>query len=118
TVTLDGKDYVAEVKGDGNVNVTVNGKTYAANVAEGGDASAPASTVSAGSGEVVAAPLTGNIFKILVGEGDSVEEGETIIVLEAMKMETEVKAQKSGTVSRVCVKEGDSVTTGDTLLEL
>ncbi|MCH8553338.1 MAG: sodium-extruding oxaloacetate decarboxylase subunit alpha [Natronospirillum sp.] len=122
TVTLDGKQYVAEVDGDGAVKVTVNGKTYETSVAEGGDAGAATESsgggADAGEGEPVAAPLTGNIFKILVGEGDSVEEGDTIIVLEAMKMETEVKAPKAGTVSRICVKEGDSVNSGDTLLEL
>ncbi|TGG95157.1 oxaloacetate decarboxylase subunit alpha [Natronospirillum operosum] len=120
TVTLDGKQYVAEVSGDGAVKVVVNGKTYDTTVAEGGEPAPAGGEGSAGegSGEPIVAPLTGNIFKILVGEGDSVEEGETVIVLEAMKMETEVKASKAGTISRICVKEGDSVNSGDTLLEL
>ncbi len=120
TVKLNGKSYTASVAGDGKVSVTVNGKTYETEVAEGGDAEASTAETSSagGDGEPVAAPLTGNIFKILVSEGDSVEEGETIIVLEAMKMETEVKAQKAGTVSKICVREGDSVNSGDTLIEL
>ncbi len=121
TITLDGRSYVATVSGEGKVSVVMNGKTYEADVAEGGDPSAvqaPASDAApSGGGEPLAAPLTGNIFKILVNEGDSVEEGDTVIVLEAMKMETEVKAQRSGTVSRVLIREGDSVNSGDTLLE-
>ncbi|MFY0664207.1 MAG: sodium-extruding oxaloacetate decarboxylase subunit alpha [Natronospirillum sp.] len=115
TVTLDGKKYVANVATDGKVAVTVNGRTYDMTVAEGGDA---ASSDSPSDGEPIAAPLTGNIFKILVSAGDDVEEGDTVIILEAMKMETEVKAAKAGTVSRVAVKEGDSVNVGDVLLEL
>ncbi|WLD59240.1 sodium-extruding oxaloacetate decarboxylase subunit alpha [Salinispirillum sp. LH 10-3-1] len=118
TVTLEGKKYVASVAADGKVAVTVNGRTYDMTVAEGADAGASGTSPSAGDGEPIAAPLTGNIFKILVAAGDSVEEGDTVIILEAMKMETEVKAAKAGTVSRIAVKEGDSVNVGDVLLEL
>jgi oxaloacetate decarboxylase alpha subunit len=53
-----------------------------------------------------------------VGVGDVVQEGETIIILEAMKMETEVKAKRGGTISKVVVREGDAVRSGDVLLEL
>lgn len=119
TVTLEGKKYIASVQADGKVSVKLNGKTYDMSVAEGGSAESSANDVAAaGDGEPIAAPLTGNIFKILVGAGDDVEEGQTVIILEAMKMETEVKASKAGTVSRVAVKEGDSVNVGDVLLEL
>lgn len=119
TVTLEGKKYVAAVQADGKVSVKVNGKTYDMSVIEGGSAESSSTEVAAaGDGEPIAAPLTGNIFKILVGAGDEVEEGQTVIILEAMKMETEVKASKAGTVSRVAVKEGDSVNVGDVLLEL
>lgn len=121
TITVDGRNYVATVSGDGKVTVAMNGKTYEADVADGGDPSATETTspesASNGSGEPLAAPLTGNIFKVLVSEGDRVEEGDTVIVLEAMKMETEVKAQRSGTVSRVLIREGDSVSSGDPLLD-
>jgi Acetyl/propionyl-CoA carboxylase, alpha subunit len=66
----------------------------------------------------VSAPLAGNIFKIHVGPGDQVNEGDTLIILEAMKMETEVKADRSGTVGNVSVKVGDTVVVGDELLTL
>ncbi|MDT8880061.1 sodium-extruding oxaloacetate decarboxylase subunit alpha [Halomonas saccharevitans] len=109
--------------------VTVNGKQYVVEVAEGGEigqvaeqggsqpaASAPAP--AAPSGESITAPLAGNIFKVNVREGDSVAEGDVVIILEAMKMETEVRAASAGTVSAIKVGEGDSVAVGDVLIEL
>lgn len=119
TVSLNGKSYVAQVDDAGGVSVTVNGKHYATSVAEGGDLSAvPASAPVASSGVEIPAPLAGNIFKVLVKPGDSVEEGQVVMILEAMKMETEVSASQAGTVSSIAVKEGDSVSVGDTLLTL
>jgi len=113
--------------------VTVNGESYVVQVAEGGDISGikPVSggqkkesggeakaEAPASGGEPVPAPLAGNIFKILVSPGDEVEDGEVLIILEAMKMETEVRAQKAGTVGSITVKVGDSVSVGDELLTL
>ncbi|MCW8876658.1 MAG: sodium-extruding oxaloacetate decarboxylase subunit alpha [Kangiellaceae bacterium] len=66
----------------------------------------------------IEAPLAGNIFKVLVNEGDQVEEGQTVIILEAMKMETEVKANQAGNIARIFVKEGDAVSLGDQLIGL
>jgi glutaconyl-CoA decarboxylase len=60
--------------------------------------------------------MPGKIWKMHVAEGDSVEEGQLVLVLEAMKMENEIFASAAGTVSQVCCKEGDSVNTGDTLV--
>ncbi|PRY72093.1 sodium-extruding oxaloacetate decarboxylase subunit alpha [Halomonas ventosae] len=108
--------------------VKVNGKQYVVEVAEGGEAgaiqeqAAPAqpaeSAPAAPSGEAITAPLAGNIFKVNVRPGDAVEEGDVVIILEAMKMETEVRASGAGTVSSVNVSEGDSVAVGDVLIEL
>ena len=64
------------------------------------------------------APLAGNIFKVLVKEGDDVEEGEVVIIMEAMKMETEIRATKAGEISAIHAREGDSVAVGDALLSL
>ncbi|EAR10263.1 sodium-extruding oxaloacetate decarboxylase subunit alpha [Reinekea blandensis] len=117
TVEVNGKSYVASVDAKGDVSVTVNGKTYNPSITEGGEASAaPQPTESAG--VEVPAPLAGNIFKVLVSPGEAVEEGQVVMILEAMKMETEVSAPQAGTVSQVAVKEGDSVSVGDTLLTL
>jgi oxaloacetate decarboxylase alpha subunit len=69
-------------------------------------------------GAPVPAPLAGNIFKVNVSAGQQVQAGDVIIILEAMKMETEVRAPSAGTVTAVQVKEGDSVQVGDSLLTL
>ncbi|MEE4190576.1 MAG: sodium-extruding oxaloacetate decarboxylase subunit alpha [Halieaceae bacterium] len=106
--------------------VTVDGQAYVVEVAEGGDVqsvnAAPASSAPAPSapaaGDPVPAPLAGNIFKVTVKAGDHVNEGDVIVVLEAMKMETEVRAPRAGTVGEVCVAEGDKVAVGDSLLTL
>ncbi|MEO0443625.1 MAG: sodium-extruding oxaloacetate decarboxylase subunit alpha [Pseudomonadota bacterium] len=120
TVELNGQNYLAQVSGDGQVSVSLNGRTYNTRVIEGSDAPAPAlaTTLVSSSGEPVAAPLAGNIFKVCVEPGQSVNEGDTLVILEAMKMETDVKASRSGTVGTISVKEGDSVAMGDTLLTL
>lgn len=117
TVAINGKSYVAQVDATGGVSVSINGKTYKTDISEGGEvSSAPAAPAE--SGTEVPAPLAGNIFKILVQPGDTVEEGQVVMILEAMKMETEVSAPQAGTVGAVQVKEGDSVSVGDTLLTL
>ena len=115
--------------------VNVNGQSYVVEVAEGGDisavgmapvagamapaalAAAPAAAPVAG-GEPVEAPLAGNIWKVHVSPGQTIQEGDVLLILEAMKMETEVRASKAGTVGSVSVKEGDAVSVGDTLLTL
>ena len=113
--------------------VTVNGNTYTVEVAEGADGTAqpritpqPAAASSAANGAgavqssltTLPAPLAGNVFKVLVKPGQSVVEGETVIVLEAMKMETEVSATASGVVNDVLVAEGAAVQVGDPLITL
>jgi len=66
----------------------------------------------------MSAPLSGNIFKVHVSAGDRVREGDVVIILEAMKMETEIRAQGDGIVAKLWVKEGDSVSVGSQLLAL
>lgn len=111
TVTVNGKDFVVQVADGGDIT--------GIKPIGGGDASAPAApTPAAGGGDPQKAPLAGNIFKVLVDAGDHVEEGDVVIILEAMKMETEVQAFKSGTVGSINVKVGDAVSVGDTLLTI
>ena len=107
--------------------ITVNGQNYVVQVTEGGDISAVAPAASAapaaapapaGEGEDVPAPLAGNIWKVEVSPGEAVQEGDVLVILEAMKMETEVRAARAGTVVSVDVNEGDAVQVGDTLLTL
>lgn len=66
----------------------------------------------------VKAPLPGNIFKVLVKEGDVVKAGDNLLVMEAMKMENDIKAEKAGTVGSVKVVEGDTVLQGAVLIEM
>jgi oxaloacetate decarboxylase (Na+ extruding) subunit alpha len=118
TVAVDGQDYVAEVQDNGDIAVTINGQKFVTSVSEGGEVSAAAAPVAQGSGDPLAAPLAGNIWKVQVQAGQQVQEGDILIILEAMKMETEIKAHKAGTIGSISVKEGDSVSVGDTLLTL
>ena len=86
----------------------------AAPAAPAAPAAVPAAALA--SGEVVKAPMPGNILKINVAPGQKVEEGDVLIVLEAMKMENEIVAAKSGTVAQVAVSKGAVVETGAPLV--
>jgi acetyl-CoA/propionyl-CoA carboxylase biotin carboxyl carrier protein len=68
-----------------------------------------------GGGDVLASPLQGNVFKVLVEQGAQVEEGALICIIEAMKMENEITAHKAGTVQELPISEGAAVASGDTL---
>ena len=110
--------------------VEVEGKSYTVAVANGGDISAiagaaavapaagSAAPVAATGGSPVNAPLAGTVVKVLVTPGQAVAEGETIIILEAMKMETSVSAPAAGSIVEVRVQGGDSCAVGDVLVTL
>jgi acetyl-CoA carboxylase biotin carboxyl carrier protein len=66
----------------------------------------------------IEAHITGTVWKIEVKVGDTVEEGDTVVILESMKMEMPVEAEDEGTVSEIRVEEGQSVSEGDTLVVL
>ena len=67
---------------------------------------------------IIRSPMPGKIVNILVSEGDSVEVGQTVIIVSAMKMESEFKAAKAGVVSKILVKEGDTVDGNQVLVEI
>jgi oxaloacetate decarboxylase alpha subunit len=106
--------------------VEVEGKSYTVTVTDGGDingivsvgGSVEAAAVPSVGGEPVTAPLAGNVVKVLVKPGQRVSEGESIVVLEAMKMETSVSAPTDGTIVEVKIQAGDSCTVGDVLVTL
>lgn len=115
--------------GPRDYTVTVNGVAYAVNVVAGADgqphvqAAAPVASAAstappppaAAGGEPVTADLAGNILRLAVQPGTTVSEGQTILVLEAMKMETEIAAPRGGVVTSFAVAAGDAVQVGDTL---
>jgi pyruvate carboxylase subunit B len=117
--------------GDGGpaaYTITVNGKAYHVDVAPAVAGAAPqitniapaaapaAAAPAAGSGTEITAPMPGTVMKVLVSEGDSVAEGDTVIVMEAMKMEQPIKAPAAGTVQAIEVSEGDTVDTGQVVV--
>ena len=113
-VNVDGKVYHVEVAPSGTLtSVTPAGAAQSS-------APAPASNTqaSAGTSQSIDAPLAGNVFKILVKSGDSIAEGDVVMILEAMKMETEIRAAFTGTVTEVTVGEGDAVSSGQPLILL
>jgi oxaloacetate decarboxylase alpha subunit len=109
-VKVDGQLFEVEVGPAGSISAVREGS--AAPVA------APAPAAPAGAGEAVAAPLAGNIFKVVARKGSQVAAGDVLVILEAMKMETEVRAARAGLVADVMVKEGDAVAVGDPLVSL
>ena len=108
--------------------VELEGKSFVVKVSEGGDISHVATTTPqaapqvaptpATGGTPVTAPMAGNIWKVVATEGQTVAAGDVLFILEAMKMETEVKAAQAGTVRGICVKAGDAVAVGDTVMTL
>ena len=116
TVSFKGQSYTVSVSAGGTITTmsSPSGKAIEGNKESQEESSAPLSNGK----EDISAPLSGTIWKTLVSPNQSVKEGDTLIVLEAMKMETEIKATCSGVVVSVDVKEGDSVTVGQLLLSL
>lgn len=106
--------------------VELEGKAFVVKVSEGGDISHVATTAPQAApqtapvtgGTPVTAPMAGNIWKVVATEGQTVAAGDVLFILEAMKMETEVKAAQAGTVRGICVKAGDAVAVGDTVMTL
>ena len=111
SVKVDGQVYDVEVGPQGQLT------SVAPSAAAPQQAAAPAAAPT-GNSETVPAPLAGNIFKVHVQSGAQVAEGDVLLILEAMKMETEVRAARGGIIQDLHVKEGDSVTVGAPLLSL
>ncbi|MEW8202075.1 MAG: sodium-extruding oxaloacetate decarboxylase subunit alpha [Candidatus Thiodiazotropha endolucinida] len=111
-VEVNGVTYNVKVTPSGTVSEVIQTFTPAA-----AQSAAPVAAVSPG-GDVINAPLSGNIHAIKVAVGDAIAAGDVVMVLEAMKMETEVRATSAGTVAQILVKEGETVQVGSPLLSL
>ena len=125
-VTVNGKAYVVEVEEAGSAPVAAPVARAAAPAPVAAPKAAPApaaapaapkaaAPVPAGAGTITA-PMSGNIFKLLVNVGDTVKNGQAVVILEAMKMENEIFAPCDGTVKEVRVAQGATVQPGEVLL--
>ncbi|MGM0524781.1 MAG: sodium-extruding oxaloacetate decarboxylase subunit alpha [Pseudomonadota bacterium] len=114
-VDVDGKRYRVTVGAAGELK---NVEPQKQSAESGQQDNTAKQSSDSGDGDVIKAPLAGNIFKIVAKEGSEVKAGDVVIVLEAMKMETDIKAESDGTVKEFHIKEGDAVTVGDDLVTL
>ena len=116
TVSFKGQSYTVGVSDGGTI--TSMGTSSDESSSDSGDSQEESNIPLANGKEDVSAPLSGTIWKILVSPNQAVKKGDTLVILEAMKMETEIKATRSGVVLNVSVKESDSVTVGQLILSL
>ena len=126
-VTLHGKVYEVEVERgeamiaaeyDAVAPVPAAAPVAAAPAAAPAPAAVPAPSAAVGEGEIVASPMPGNILQVSVAAGQAVKAGETLVILEAMKMENEIVAPHDATVKQVVVSKGSVVDTGAPLVVL
>ena len=116
-VTVDGKDYFMAFEGN---MATVNGKAFRVDIknVETDNAASPEEDGSATQVTAVKSQMPGAVFKVLVSAGDRVAEGQTVLILEAMKMEMEIAAPAAGIIAAVNVAVGEQVTTGQVLASI
>ncbi|MDJ0832987.1 MAG: sodium-extruding oxaloacetate decarboxylase subunit alpha [Gammaproteobacteria bacterium] len=116
----------AAAGGPEQFSVSVNGTSYDVVVAPGGQvtqvqpAAAPvaAAAPAGGAGRDVVAPMAGTVIDILVGEGETISEGQTLMIIEAMKMETEIRADQAGTVQAIHVQKTEAITVNQPLITM
>ncbi|MGH1540230.1 MAG: biotin/lipoyl-containing protein, partial [Arenicella sp.] len=102
------------VVGPSDADISVS----AAPAAAAGNAAQPVQAPASGGGSSIEAPLSGNIFKVNVKVGQTIAENDVVVILEAMKMETEVRSVVAGTVQSIQVSEGDAVNVGQPILTI
>ena len=114
-VNVDGRVYRVEVAPSGTLTSVTPASGSQTQAQPQTNSAAPSDSTASQS---IDAPLAGNVFKVLVRNGDSVSEGDVVMILEAMKMETEIRSAYTGTVTDITVSEGDAVTSGQPLILL
>lgn len=119
-ISVNGKNYHTTVdsSNETDVRVSVDEQSFIAQVYDEEQTSDDDNKPVSATGDPIKSPLSGNIFQVLVQPQSTVKEGQVLIILEAMKMETEIKAPRDGVVSTVAVKQGDTVAVDDILLTL
>ena len=113
TISVNGRQFQLSLDGD---HATVNGNTYQVELTEG--SAAPSAAPASGQGQLVHAEMPGKVIRVLATQGSRVNEGDPLLVLEAMKMEMQIASPVSGTVQSVDVSEGDQVAAGATLITI
>ena len=114
-ITINGEKF--EVKFDGDKAI-VNGKEYTIGSTEQESAKVEQKSIAGAAGGVIVAPMPGTVTQVLVTEGQAVKVGDTLVVVEVMKMETPIKSTSAGTVKHLFVKKGDNIKTGDKVAEV
>ena len=122
-VTVDGEEFEVGVRlGDGNWEVSIEGRTYTVEI-EGSERKVPkkrrvAKSRGASDSGVISSAIPGKIVAIMTAEGDEVQEGSVVIVLEAMKMQNEIKAGIDGRVKKIMCMPGERVEANMPLMEI
>lgn len=118
-ITVNGVAYDVTVEEQSNTAPVAAPAAVAAPVVAAPAApAAPAPTAAPAGGEVVSAPMPGNVLDVAVSAGDTVKKGQVLLILEAMKMENEIFAPRDGVVATVYARKGESVDTGAPLVSL
>ncbi len=116
TLTVNGEEYTVEMEKQPEPEKKKPVVKAASSAAESSDSSTTSNKASVNKANAVKAPLPGVITDIKVAEGDEVKAGDTVVVLEAMKMANNLTAEKDGKVTAICVKIGESVMEDDALI--
>jgi biotin carboxyl carrier protein len=116
SVLVNGKSFEARlIQGNSSVTVHLNGQSYEIQIVDPREPNRMHADVSRQGPQTLTAPMPGKIVRVLVAEGDPVQAGTGLLVMEAMKMQNEIKADKAGNVVSIPVRAGDAVSTGDVL---
>ena len=122
SLLIEGRSHLIALEGSGAERVAVvGGRRIAVHVEDAQQkrlAAAVGAGTSAAAGEIIRTPIAGRVVKVLVAEGDEVAAGAGVIVLEAMKMENELRAERGGVVTRIHTEAGRPVDTGEVLVTL
>jgi biotin carboxyl carrier protein len=115
SVLLNGQSFEVRIA---SPSLTVNGRRCTVEVRDPRDSSPRTKAAHGGGRQKITAPMPGKVIRVLVSEGDAVEMGQGLVVVEAMKMQNEMKASRPGRVTELRVRDGDTVASGDTLVVL
>ncbi len=116
SVLLNGKSYRARVmRSRGELEISIGGITHTVEIIDPRELRRHSGSIGGEGRQTLAAPMPGKVVKVLAKEGDAVEPGQGIVVVEAMKMQNEMKSTRAGKVISVSAVEGDTVNAGDVL---